>query len=309
MAETSSDPVKSDGGLLRSPHIAAFLAIFFIGLNFVIVRGIYEEYPPSVLSLWRWGGAAIILLCFTWRGVWRAREVIRRNFWTYALLAFLMPVSGALATFVALEWTVAVNGAIIQSLIPALVVLIAWMVRLESIGAREMSGIALALLGVLGIVTQVDLQIIATLNFNIGDLLLLGSSIALATYTVLYKRLSEKPSPAVFLTVLCGLGGIFHLPFLFYELLIGTPMPFNLQTSLSIAYVAVFPSLIAVMFFNYGIDRLGAGKAAAYHYFLVPVTAAGAYLFIDEGLLWYHGAGTILIFAGVYLASGKNNKT
>ena len=307
MSDSSPASGSSNGGFFRSPHIAAFLAIFFIGINFVIVRAVYEQYPPSVLSLWRWGGAAVLLLCFTWRGVIAEWPMIRRNFWTYALMAFLMPISGALASFVAMEWTVAVNGAIIQSLIPALVILIAWMVGLERIGGRQAVGIILALVGVFGIVAQVDWRILASLDFNFGDLILLGSSFALAAYTVMYKCIREKPAPAVFLTVLCGLGGIFHLPFLFYEIAIGTPMPFNLETSLAMLYVAVFPSLIAILLFNYGIDQLGPGRAAAYHYFLAPVTAAAAFLFIGEKLLWYHGVGTILIFAGVFLASGTKN--
>ncbi len=304
MSDPLPVPTAANGGIFRSPHIAAFLAIFFIGINFVIVRALYEQYPPSVLSLWRWGGAAVLLLCFTWRGVIAEWPMIRRNFWIYALMAFLMPVSGALVSFVAMEWTVAVNGAIIQSLIPALVILIAWMVRLERIGGRQAVGIILALIGVFGIVAQADWRILASFDFNFGDLILLGSAFALAGYTVMYKCIDEKPAPAVFLTVLCGLGGIFHLPFLFYELAIGIPMPFNLETSLAILYVAVFPSLIAILLFNYGIDRLGPGRAAAYHYFLAPVTAAAAFLFIGEKLLWYHGVGTILIFAGVFLASG-----
>jgi drug/metabolite transporter (DMT)-like permease len=297
------------GQLLRSPHIAAFMAIFFIGINFVIVRGVYEQYPPSVLSLWRWGGAAVLLLCFTWRGVIAEWPMIRRNFGIYALMAFLMPISGALASFVAMEWTVAVNGAIIQSLIPALVILIAWVVGLEKVGGRQMLGLLFALIGVGGIVTRADLGVLTSLDFNIGDLILLASSFGLAAYTVMYKCLKEKPAPTVFLTVLCGLGGLFHLPFLFYELSIGTPMPFNLETSLSMAYVAVFPSLIAILLFNYGIDKLGPSRAAAYHYFLAPVTAAAAFLFIGEKLLWYHGVGTALIFGGVFLASKAKDRT
>jgi len=300
---------QTTGQLLRSPHIAAFMAIFFIAINFVIVRGVYEQYPPSVLSLWRWGGAAVLLLCFTWRGVIAEWPMIRRNFGIYALMAFLMPISGALASFVAMEWTVAVNGAIIQSLIPALVILIAWVAGLEKVGGRQMAGLTLALVGVGGIVTQADLGVLLRLDFNFGDLILLASSFGLAAYTVMYKCIKEKPAPAVFLTVLCGLGGIFHLPFLFYELSIGTPMPFNLETSLSMAYVAVFPSLIAILLFNYGIDRLGPSRAAAYHYFLAPITAGAAFLFIDEKLLWYHGVGAGLIFVGVFLASrGKDKK-
>ena len=299
---------SSSRQLFRSPHIAAFMAIFFIGINFVIVRGVHEQYPPSVLSLWRWGGAALILLCFTWRGVIAEWSVIWRNFRIYVLMAFLMPIFGALASFIAMEWTVAVNGAIIQSLIPALVILIAWVSGLEKAGSTQLFGLFLALIGVAGIVTQGDFSVFLSLSFNIGDLILLGSAFGLAAYTVIYKCIKEKPTPAVFLTVLCGLGGLLHLPFLFYELSIGTPMPFNFETSLSMAYVAIFPSLIAILLFNYGIDRLGPSRAAAYHYFLAPITAAAAVIFIGEKLYWYHGAGTAMIFAGVFLASVAKTK-
>ena len=294
--------------LFRSPHVAAFMAIFFIGINFVIVRGVYEQYPPSVLSLWRWGGAALILLCFTWRGVIAEWSVIRRNIRIYVLMAFLMPIFGALASFVAMEWTVAVNGAIIQSLIPALVILIAWVVGLEKVDSAQLVGLLIALIGVGGIVTQGNFSVLLSLDFNIGDLILLGSAFGLAAYTVIYKCIKEKPTPAVFLTVLCGLGGVFHLPFFFYELGMGTPMPFTLETSLSMVYVAIFPSLVAILLFNYGIDRLGPSRAAAYHYFLAPITAAAAFIFIGEKLYWYHGVGTVMIFAGVFLASAVQTK-
>ena len=46
------------------PHLASFFAVVFLGINFVIVRGVYEQYPTMVLSLWRWGGAAVLLLLF-----------------------------------------------------------------------------------------------------------------------------------------------------------------------------------------------------------------------------------------------------
>ena len=292
-----------------SPHLAAFFTVVFLGINFVIVRGVYEQYPTTILSLWRWGGAAILLLLFTWRGVIAEWSLIKKNIWMYALLAFLMPICGALASFVAMEWTVAVNGAIIQTLIPVLVVLIAFLAGLETIKVPQVAGLLIALIGVLGIVAKADLNVLFGFHFNLGDLILLGSAVSLAAYTVIYKCLNEKPKPAIFLTVLCGLGGIFHLPFLFYELYIGTPLPFNLDTSLSIIYVAIFPSLIAILLFNFGIDRLGPNKAAAYHYFLAPITAGAAFLFLGEKLYWYHGVGTALIFLGVYLTSVVKDRT
>jgi len=290
------------------PHLASFFAVVFLGINFVIVRGVYEQYPTTVLSLWRWGGAAVLLLLFNWQGVINEWALIKRNILIYSLLAFLMPISGALASFLAMEWTVAVNGAIIQTLIPVLVVLISFSMGLERVRAAQIIGLILALIGVLWIVTKADLGFLSRFQFNTGDLILLLSALSLAGYTVIYKSLKEKPKPAVFLTILCGIGGILHLPFVFFEIYMGTPMPLNIETSFSIIYVTVFPSLVAILLFNYGIDRLGPNKAAAYHYFLAPITAITAFLFIDERLMWYHGVGTVLIFLGVYMTANAKKR-
>lgn len=286
-------------------HMLSFLSVVIFGASFVVVRNIADQYPASVLSLWRWGGAAILLLPFVWSGLRADWPLVKRNLGFFAACALLMPILGALLGYLAMNWTVAVNGAIIQSMIPAIVVLLAWVIRLETICLRQISGLIFAAAGVMGIVSRGNIDILLSLGFNLGDLLLLVSACGLAGYTVLFKRIEEKPRPLVSLVVIFWIGAFFHLPFVAYEYWLGTPMPFNTETSISIIYVAVFPSLLAVMFFNYGIEKLGPSTAATYHYFMPVITAVLAYIFLAEAIAWFHIVGTGMILLGVYLAASS----
>ncbi len=301
--KTSAGAIKRAPGFFRSPHLLCFLAVVFLGANFVVVRNIYEQYPPAVLSIWRWGGAALILLPFTWSGLREDWPIIRRNWVVLLACALLMPIVGSLTGYLAMALTVAVNGAIIQSMIPVLVVSLSWILLIERINARQAFGLVVALAGVLGIVTRGDPEILRSLSFNSGDLLLVASACGIAGYYVLFKRAREKPRLPVFLTVLCGVGAVFHIPFVTVELLQGSPMPFNTATIFSILFVAIFPSLLAIMFFNYGIEKLGPSKTSVYAYFMPVITAALAYIFLGEAIAAFHVIGTVLIISGVYMAA------
>lgn len=301
--KTSTGVFERVPGFFQSPHLLCFLAVVFLGANFVVVRNIYEQYPPAVLSIWRWGGAALILLPFSWSGLCQDWPIIRRNWRALAACALFLPVVGSLTGYLAMTLTVAVNGAIIQSMVPVLVVLLSWVLLIERINPTQVFGLAMASAGVLGIVTGGDPEVVRSLNFNAGDLLLLASACGLAGYFVLFKRLREKPRPLVFTTVICGVGALFHIPFVAVELLRGSPMPFNTATISSILFVAIFPSLLGVLFLNYGIAKLGPSKASVYNYLTPVITAVLAYVFLGEAIAAFHVIGAVLIISGVYITA------
>lgn len=287
-------------------HALAFISVLLLAANFVVVRNIHDQYPLTILSLWRWGGSALLLLPFIWSDLRHDWPIVRRNWKFFVISGMLMPILGSLTSYLAMELTVAVNGGIIQSMIPAIVVLLAWAVGLERVKFLQIMGLGVATLGVLYIVTQGNVAVLRSLDVNLGDLFLVIGACSLAGYTVYYKRLAEKPRPLVLVAVICGIGALYHLPFVFYEFWQGTPMPFTMATTLSIVFVAIFPSLLTVMFLNYGIEKLGPGTATAYHYFMPVVTAGLAFLFLNEAIAWFHLIGTAMILAGVYLTVHRN---
>ena len=286
-------------------HFLLFLSIVLLGANFVVVRNIHEQYPPAVMSLWRWGGSALILGAFAWRSAFDDWQLIRQNLGVFAALGFFMPILGALTGYFAMAYTVAVNGAIIQAMLPAFVVLLAWSLHIEKITLQQVIGLIVAAIGVGCIFSRGDIGILKSLRFTAGDLLLLLSASGLACYAVLYKSFTGRPRLLVSLAMICIFGSLYHLPFVLYEFWLGTPMPFTIETTFSIFYVALFPTLVAIMFFNYGIEKIGASMASAYHYLTPVITAVLAYLFLGEALAWFHVVGTVAIIVGVYLSSSK----
>jgi drug/metabolite transporter (DMT)-like permease len=55
------------------------------------------------------------------------------------------------------------------------------------------------------------------------------------------------------------------------------------------------------MFWNRGIEMVGANRAGLYLNLVPILTAIMAYLFIDETISWYHFAGLVMIVGGMFL--------
>jgi drug/metabolite transporter (DMT)-like permease len=78
-------------------------------------------------------------------------------------------------------------------------------------------------------------------------------------------------------------------------------MDLDLRVAGSIAFVAVFPSIVAYFCWNRGVHLIGANRAGLFIN-LVPVFASAlAIVFLGESIRWFHFAGLVLIFGGVLL--------
>jgi drug/metabolite transporter (DMT)-like permease len=78
-------------------------------------------------------------------------------------------------------------------------------------------------------------------------------------------------------------------------------------TLIVIFYVAVGPSLLSYLFYNRGIELLGANRAGQFMYLVPAFGTLFAVIFLGESLHSYHAVGIALIAAGVALASRKTS--
>ena len=72
---------------------------------------------------------------------------------------------------------------------------------------------------------------------------------------------------------------------------------------ISVLYVAIFPSVLAYMFWNKAVEIIGASKAGIFIHLMPVFGAIMAYMFLGERLRSYHIAGICLIFSGIYLTT------
>jgi len=282
-------------------HLVNLLAILIFSVNYVVGRGVYEDAPPFMLGFTRWAGAAVLLAPIAVRHVRADWPLLVENWRMVTACGLLMPFIGAGLAYTALTMTVAINVAVVQTALPVFTVLLAWIILKDRLTAAQAIGLCGAILGVLCIISRGDPAILMTLSFNSGDLLMVFCNLGLAGYAVLVKRLPPI-RPLAFLFAICVIGAAFHVPFLAIELATGKVLQPTLLGLGGLAFVAVFPSIVAILSWNFAISRLGPSTSGFYFY-LVPVITAGlAYLFLDETVAWYHFAGGAVIFASVWLA-------
>ena len=101
------------------------------------------------------------------------------------------------------------------------------------------------------------------------------------------------------------IGVVVIAPFYAAEIASGHLIVASRNSALAIAYVAIFPSFFAYLFFNRGVELIGAASTGQFLNILPVMGAALAMLFLGEQLYIFHMAGIALIFAGIFVAGKK----
>ena len=73
----------------------------------------------------------------------------------------------------------------------------------------------------------------------------------------------------------------------------------------SIAYVALFPSVLAYIFWNRAVAELGASKSGQFLHLMPAFGAVLSWLLLGEQLHGFHLIGIGLIALGIYLATAR----
>jgi len=275
----------------------------FWAANAVVARGTSAEIPPLALSFWRWVLALLLVAPFGLPRVRAHWPVVRQRWRSLAMLSALSVGLFNTLLYLAAQTTSALNIALLNSAMPVLVTLLAWLILRDPVGRARALGIALALGGMLVIVGRGDPEILARLEFQPGDLIMLAAIACWALFSVLLRR-EAVPLPALpFLTVQIALGLPVILPFYLWETAVYGPFIPAPELLWVFPFVAVFPGILAYRFWNSGVTRIGPARAAMFLY-LVPVFAAilGG-VFLGERLAAYHAAGGLLILGGLFLAT------
>lgn len=109
--------------------------------------------------------------------------------------------------------------------------------------------------------------------------------------------------PVAFLTLLIIFGLVVALPWYFWELRHQGGFALSPATLASLAYVALFPSVLSYIFWNNGIARVGANRTGIFVHLIPVFSIIMAVLFLGEQLQGFHFLGMVLIFTGIALTT------
>ena len=124
----------------------------------------------------------------------------------------------------------------------------------------------------------------------------------------LYSVLSLK-RPAIhglsFVAFTFGCGAACLTPVVVWESLTRPIMQFNTNNLLMLFYIAVFPSTLAYLCFNRGVQLIGANRAAPIFHVVPVFGLVMAIVFLGERPQLFHIVGFALVLTGVFVASRK----
>lgn len=286
------------------PYVALALMPLFYSSNLIIGRAAIAETSPVTLAFFRWLLATAMVLPLA-MGATRQTWFVLRGAWrTILLLGFLGMVMCGAGVYVSLQWTTATNATLIYTTSPALIVLIEWLFAGRAVNRIQLLGLATACLGIATIVLRGELQRLLALDFNLGDIGIAVAALSWALYSVILRRegLGNVPVLSSFAAISVA-GTLCLFPFFLLELATTADIPTTKSAWLSIAALALIPSVLAFSFFQYGVQAVGASKAGAFLYALPLYGVFLAVIFLGEAFEAYHVAGLILVTGGIAMAT------
>ena len=277
--------------------------LFWAG-NFIIGKlAFLTNIPPMSLVFFRWSLVWIILVPFTFKEIIKYKSIIFNNL---PLLLFLALTSVGLFnsfTYLALVHTQVINASLFNTAIPAMIILLCFLLKIEKTNKFQIIGLILAVLGILSIITKLDFDILLTLDFNKGDLIMIGGVITWGLYSAFLKKKKFDLPLLTLVHVLCTFGLIFILPQFLYELSQGQYVEFNINLIYTLIFLALFPSIGSYYCWAGAVSIIGANRAGIFLSLIPLFSTIMAIFFYDEKFEFFHLIGAVLIVIGLYLSN------
>jgi drug/metabolite transporter (DMT)-like permease len=286
-----------------SPYLLLTLTPLFWAGNWIVGRGLYTQIPPMAMTFYRWFFALLILAPFALPHVRREWPIVRRNIRTLLLLGLVGVGTHNALTYLGLNYTTAINGVMLNSFIPVMIIALSWILLRQRLSAVQLGGVALSFCGVLTILSGGSLASLASLSLNRGDLLIIAAMLMWSIYTIGLRWRPAGLHTLSFLFIIACVGDLAVLPLYLVETALGVPMTFSWLNLLAMIGVALFSSVLAYIFWNRGVEQVGANVAGLFVHLMPVFGAILAWFLLDERLRVFQVAGIALILAGIYVAS------
>ena len=285
-------------------YIMLVCATLFWAGNFIVGKLAYlENIPPMTLVFFRWSLVWIILLPFTYREILKYKEIILNNLSLLFFLAFTSVGLFNTFTYLALVHTQVSNASIFNTAIPAMIIFLCFLLKIEKTNRYQIFGLIISVLGIFSIITKLNLNIFLSLSFNKGDLIMIGGVITWGLYSSFLKRKNFTLPLLTLVHVLCTFGLIFLLPQFLYELSQGLTVKFNINLAYTLIYLALFPSIGSYYCWAGAVAIIGANRAGIFLSLIPLFSTIMAMIFFDEQFKLFHLIGSVLIILGLFLSN------
>lgn len=283
--------------------IMIFVVIFYAG-NILVGKAI-NELPPLTMSFLRLLVAFFLLLPIGFRSAWTQRE----KFWEHKKPLLVMAFTGIcffnVFLYMSLQFTSATKVSIFEAVIPVATVLMSFFVLKERLAGIQWAGILISLTGAVWVVMDGKVLQLAGSGWNLGDAIMVGAIIMWAIYSIAVKQYMHHFPHYGAILVMSGISVVVLFPAVLIEwYFVGIPS-LNGFNIVGLLYLGAFPSVVALILFNRGIELLGPSRASVFLNFLPVATMAGAYFWLEESISIMQMLGALFVIFGVILTTRR----
>ena len=289
------------------PVLLLTLTTLFWAGNTVAGKVAVGEVSPSLLTFSRWGLLMFFLPLVYARQMRIAWPTLRTK-WSYILAMGALGLAAFnLLFYFSAHHTTAVNIGILQGAIPIVVLIGAFFMHGTRITGLQVAGVAVGLIGVITVALRGVPSQLADLTLNDGDLMMAGACILYAGYTL---GLKTRPSVSgiVLFSYFAIAGAILSAPFAIYEWWDGSIIWPSDTGWIVIAYVTIFPSFLAQIFFLRSVDLIGPGRSGVFVNLTPIFSALFGVMLLGEAFRLYHAVALALVLLGLWWARERGSR-
>ena len=278
-------------------------SLFWSG-NFIVGKFAFlTDIPPLSLVFYRWLLVWLILLPFTYKEILKYKNVILKNL---PLLFFLGLTSVGLFnsfTYLSLIHTQVINATLLNAAIPAIIILLCFLFKIESTNKFQIVGLIVSIIGVISILTKLNLDILISLDFNKGDLIMIAGVLTWGIYSSLLKKKTFTLPLLTLVHIICTFGLICVTPQYLYELSQGQIIKFDSNLVYTLIFLAIFPSIGSYYCWAGAVSIIGANRAGISLSLIPLFSSIMAIILFKEQFQFFHLIGATLIILGLFLSN------
>ena len=285
-------------------YIMLVCATLFWSGNFMVGKFAFlENIPPLSLVFYRWSLVWLILLPFTFKEILKHKDTILKNLPILFFLGFTSVGLFNSFTYLSLIHTQVINSTLFNTAIPAVIILLCFLFKIEKTNKFQILGLIISVLGILSIITKLDIKIFLSLNFNKGDIIMIGGVVTWGVYSTLLKKKNFTLPLLTLVHVICTFGLICVFPQFFYEFSQGKIIEFNTNLFYILIFLALFPSIGSYYCWAGAVSIIGANRAGIFLSLIPLFSTIMAITFFNEQFQFFHLIGAILIIIGLFLSN------
>jgi drug/metabolite transporter (DMT)-like permease len=285
------------------PYAKVTFSVVVWGASFIATKVALQEVSPVTVVWLRFGiGVLILGLATLWRGQLALPE--KKDLPYFALLGFIGITFHQWLQSTGLVTAQASTTAWIVATTPIFMAILGWLVLREKLTKLQITGIALAAVGVLLVVSEGDFASLAIGQFGTpGDYLIMISAPNWAIFSTLSRKGLKEHSTGLMMLYVMGFGWLFTSVLFLAGPGFSEFGRLTINGWIAILFLGIACSGLAYIFWYDGLQVIAASQVGAFLYLEPLVAVIVAAVILQEPILLASlvGGGTILL--GVWLVN------